>query len=90
MWLYYVYQFLSTALQVYSLGLIVYIFMSWFPGSRDTSFGNFLARICEPYLEPFRKFIPTIGMIDFSPVVAILVLQLAGRGLHALFVMLLL
>ncbi|GIO26077.1 YggT family protein [Ornithinibacillus bavariensis] len=89
MWLVYVYNFLATALQVYSIGLIIYIFMSWFPGARDTSFGNFLAKICEPYLEPFRRFIPTIGMIDFSPVVAILVLQLAGRGLVALFSMLL-
>ncbi|NAP01576.1 YggT family protein, partial [Halomonas sp. MG34] len=56
------FQLLDTALYVYSLALIVYIFMSWFPGARESSIGSFLTKICEPYLEQFRKFIPPIGM----------------------------
>jgi len=69
----------------YFFALIGYILMSWFPGARDSSIGNFLTKICEPYLEPFRKVIPPIGMIDISPIVAIFVLQFAqGSGLIAL------
>ena len=43
------------------------------PECRETSFGQLLARICEPYLEPFRRFVPPIGMIDISPFVAFFV-----------------
>lgn len=78
---------LLLALQFYSFALIIYIFMSWFPGARESSFGVMLAKICEPYLDIFRRFIPPLGMIDFSPIVAIIVLQLARTGLVTFFQM---
>jgi YggT family protein len=59
--------------------------MSWFPNAKESAIGQFLTRICEPYLEPFRKFIPSLGMIDISPIVAILVLRFATTGLYQLF-----
>ena len=39
-----------------------------------------LGQIVEPYLEPFRKIIPPIGMLDISPIVAILALKIAEAG----------
>ncbi|MFC4557030.1 YggT family protein [Virgibacillus kekensis] len=73
-------------LEIYSFALIIYIFMSWFPGARESAFGSFLAKITEPYLEPFRKIVPPLGMIDLSPIVAIFVLYFArAYGLPALF-----
>lgn len=76
---------LSYLLQIYSYAIIIYIFMSWIPNARETSIGVFLAKICEPYLEIFRKIIPPLGMLDISPIVAIFVLNLAGRGVAQLF-----
>ena len=35
---------------------------------------NFLRDVCEPYLRIFRRFIPPVGMIDFTPMIAIIVL----------------
>lgn len=70
-------QGLYYLVEIYSMALIVYILMSWFPNARETSIGRFLEKICEPYLEPFRKFIPPLGMIDISPLVALLVLNFA-------------
>ena len=32
--------------------------------------------MCEPYLRIFRRFIPPIGMFDFSPMIAIIVLYI--------------
>jgi YggT family protein len=81
-------SFLTTLIDIYSYALIVYILMSWFPNARDTKIGQMLAAICEPYLEPFRRIIPPIGMIDVSPIVALFVLNFASRGLYALFNML--
>lgn len=75
---------LAKAISIYQWALIIYIFMSWFPNARETAIGQFLARICEPYLEPFRKIVPSIGMIDISPIVAFLVLNFAVNGLDQL------
>ena len=78
-------QILYYAIQIYTWALIIYILLSWFPGARESTFGDFLARICEPYLEPFRRFIPPFGVIDISPIVAIIALKFAGSGLVSLF-----
>src|SRR5699024_11425685 len=75
----------SGAITIYSYALIVYILMSWFPGARESQFGELLGSICEPYLEQFRKFIPPIGMIDISPIAGIIVLQMARIGVVELF-----
>lgn len=79
---------LDRLVTIYTIALIIYIFMSWFPGARESSFGRILGRICEPYLDMFRRIIPPLGMIDISPIVAIFVLRYAVLGLAALFRML--
>ncbi|MCJ2145536.1 MULTISPECIES: YggT family protein [Bacillus] len=86
--LFYIYRVLSILLTVYSFALIIYIFMSWVPNARESSFGRVLASLCEPYLEPFRRIIPPLGMIDISPIVAIFILRFADAGLLAVFRML--
>lgn len=66
----------------YSMIIFVYILMSWFPVGAGIvgDVYRFLGRLCDPYLDLFRRFIPPIGgMIDVSPIVALLVLQLATR-----------
>lgn len=83
------FSLLYYGLEIYSFAIIIYIFMSWFPGSRETAIGKFLTNICEPFLEPFRKIIPSFGMIDLSPIAAIFVLFLARNyGLPVFFNML--
>ncbi|OLN22851.1 hypothetical protein BTO30_07985 [Domibacillus antri] len=75
---------LASAMNLYSWALIIYILMSWFPDARETTVGRFLTKISEPYLEPFRRFVPPIGMFDISPIVALIVLRLAESGLYQL------
>ena len=38
-----------------------------------------LDSVCGPWLNLFRRFIPPMGGVDFSPVVAIIALQLVQR-----------
>jgi len=79
------------AVDIYTWSIIIYILMSWFPGARESSFGELLGKIVEPYLEPFRRFSPPIGgMIDISPIVAILVVDFATMGLEQIIFRLLL
>ncbi|WP_153124194.1 YggT family protein [Peribacillus tepidiphilus] len=76
---------LYNLIEIYSWALIIYILMSWFPNARESAIGQFLSRITEPYLEIFRRFIPPIGMIDVSPIVAIVILNFAQYGLIEVF-----
>ncbi|MCM3087350.1 YggT family protein [Bhargavaea ginsengi] len=79
------FNLLANAAQIYSILLVIYVLMSWVPSTRETSIGRLLAKICEPYLDIFRKIIPPIGMIDISPIVALIALNLIVRGLYTVF-----
>jgi YggT family protein len=65
---------------IYSMMIFVYILMSWIPNLRQSAIGELLGKLVEPYLEIFRRFIPPLGMIDISPIVAIFALQFANQG----------
>jgi YggT family protein len=73
---------LGTLYQIYFYMVIVYILMSWLPNARESFIGELLGKFVEPYLSPFRRFIPPLfGVLDISPIVALLVLRLALVGL---------
>lgn len=65
----------------YSLIICVYVLMSWFPIRSGilADIENVLGKLCDPYLNLFKKIIPPLGMVDISPIVALLVLQFAVR-----------
>ena len=64
---------------LYTLMLVVYALLSWFPGAYDTSIGRFLNKACEPYLRLFDRFNLTLGNVDFTILVAIIVLNMLTR-----------
>ncbi|MEG0261188.1 MAG: YggT family protein [Lysinibacillus sp.] len=80
MFIYQVMGYVQMAFYVYSLMLVGYILMSWVPAAQNSSIGRMLEKVCEPYLGIFRKIIPTIGMIDISPIVAIFLLRYIQTG----------
>ena len=69
---------------VYTLLIIAYILSSLFfafggrlPYARwSSAILGFLRDVCEPYLGIFRRFIPAIGPLDLSPIVALFVLNI--------------
>ncbi|MFD2371085.1 YggT family protein [Brevibacillus sp. GCM10020057] len=75
---------LDFAFTVYQYMIIAYILMSWVPQMRETGIGQLLERLVEPYLAPFRRFIPPLGFIDISPVVALIALRFAYYGLFSI------
>jgi YggT family protein len=82
-------NFVGALFEVYILLIFLYIVvnMAFSLGLRppyarwSEAIVKFLRDVCEPYLRLFRRFIPTIGMFDFSPIIAILVLVLLDRVL---------
>lgn len=70
---------LNTVIQLYSFTILIYVLMSWFIRSANSpvvgQIYDFLGTVCEPYIGLFRRIIPATGGVDFSPMVAILVLH---------------
>jgi uncharacterized protein YggT (Ycf19 family) len=73
---------LSTVIQFYVILIVVWAVLSWF-NQQGSGFVNeiyvLLDRIVEPFVGLFRRFIPTMGGLDFSPLIAIIVLQIVFR-----------
>ena len=53
---------------------------SWIGLQPGNPFVVFLNDITEPILAPIRAYVPRIGMLDLSPMIAIILLQLIGRA----------
>jgi YggT family protein len=80
-----IFKIVEVVYNIYFYMILVYILMSWLPNARQSFIGELLGKFVEPYLSPFRRFIPPImGMIDISPIVALYVLNLAQFGLKTL------
>ena len=72
---------------IYSWIIFFYVLMSWIPHDRGLlgDIYRVLGKICDPYLDLFKKLMPPIGgMVDITPIFALLVLQLAARLIAAL------
>jgi len=80
----YLFKTLNTFVTIYSALLIIRILLTWFPQVNwyNQPFAA-LSQITDPYLNLFRSIIPPLGGIDFSAMVAILLLQFLGNGLQA-------
>ena len=69
---------IAQILNFYSLLIFVYVIMSWFPMRADGVMADVyrvLGSLAEPYIGIFRRIVPTTGAIDFSPLVALIVLR---------------
>ncbi|MBT2737336.1 YggT family protein [Bacillus sp. ISL-7] len=74
------------AFEIYYWLILISIFSSWFPQFQATKIGIWIAKLVEPYLGLFRRFIPPLGPIDFSPIIALFafrfIRQFALEGLR--------
>ena len=63
-------ELVSGLLTIYKYVLLASVIMSWVNADPYNPIVNFIHRITEPLLMRIRRFLPPVGMIDFSPVVA--------------------
>lgn len=78
----FLFTIIGYAYKIYYYMIIAYILMSWVPNMRESAVGELLGKAVDPYLNIFRRFIPPIGgMIDISPIVALLALYYIYEGL---------
>lgn len=71
---------LSIAIEIFVLLIIIRAVLSFFPRlDRGHPLVRALDQVVEPVLRPFQRLLPNMGGMDFSPILAILTLQLVGR-----------
>lgn len=67
-------------IRIYSIVIIVDVLLSWLPpDKRPYELHRFTTRLTEPALKPIRALLPRTGGIDFSPLVAIVLLEVLQR-----------
>lgn len=71
-------QIISLLAQVITILVIVQVVLSYFM-SPYHPVRQAIDRIVEPLLAPIRRVMPSTGMLDFSPMVLIIVVQLVAR-----------
>jgi len=70
-------QLVSNIFYFYGVLIIIRIFLTWIPTlDWDAQPIKTLRQITDVYLDLFRSFIPPVGGLDFSPIVALIVLQI--------------
>jgi uncharacterized protein YggT (Ycf19 family) len=80
-------SFVTVFTSIYILCILAFVLLSWIQlpySGVAASLQRFLDEVCRPYLGLFRGRIPTIGPLDLSPIVAVVVLLLASRAVNAL------
>jgi YggT family protein len=70
---------LKTVIDLCTLLILIRVVLSWLPVDRDQAWARFIVDVTEPLLGPIRMVLPPIGGLDFSPIVAMFLLQWMSR-----------
>lgn len=72
-------RFVYFLVNVLVIAIILRAIFTWFNPSPENPIMRLLIEVTEPILAPLRRILPTMGMLDLSPFVAVILLQLAGQ-----------
>lgn len=70
----YVAQFTMTFITILTWAIVARSLISWLPIDQTSTIYQVLFRITEPIIDPIRRVMPNTGMLDLSPLAAILVM----------------
>ena len=71
--------FIQLLCDLFTILIIIRAILSWFPISPTNPIVSVLNQVTEPILAPLRRIIPRLGMIDITPMVAIIILQVIAQ-----------
>jgi YggT family protein len=72
-------DFISYVLNILSLIVVVRALFSFVDPGYRSAIGRVLFDITEPFLGPIRRYVPPFGGLDLSPIILILLIQVARR-----------
>ena len=74
-------QILMTFLTILEFAIIARALLSWFDRGMSNPISQILVQITEPIIAPIRRVVPSAGMLDLSPMIAILLIFALQRML---------
>lgn len=77
-------ELINIVFTVLNLAILARVLVSWVNPNPYHPAMQVLIQITEPILAPIRRYLPQTGMIDFSPLVALILLSLVQRLLLSL------
>jgi YggT family protein len=77
----FIFDTLSLIITLLTVMLIIQAVLSWIQPQSHVQY--FLHQLSDPLLRPIRNFMPLIGGIDVSPLVALLILQVLSMVIHS-------
>jgi len=72
--------------QLLTLAILARVLLSWVNVNPYNPAVSFLYQVTEPILGPLRRYIPPLGMIDITPIIAIILLQVVEQFVVGLLV----
>ncbi|HEX9440115.1 MAG TPA: YggT family protein [Roseiflexaceae bacterium] len=75
----YLRTFIAMLFQILSLAILIRVLLSWVDPMGNMRVTQVLRDLTEPILAPIRNLLPNMMMIDFSPFIAMLLLQMLGK-----------
>jgi len=69
-------SFVSLLFWALELAILIRVLMSWIRPNPYNPFVQVIYQITEPIMGPLRRIIPPLGMIDITPMVALIILQI--------------
>ncbi|HWQ15594.1 MAG TPA: YggT family protein [Roseiflexaceae bacterium] len=78
-------SFILMLLQVLSFAILGRVLLSWVDPMGNMRITRVLNDITEPMLSPIRNLLPQMPMFDFSPIIAMLLLQALGQLISTAF-----
>ena len=74
-------RMIYNAVDIYSLILVAFAVMSWFPGAYESSLGRWIVALVKPVLAPLQRLPLQVAGLDLSIWVAIVLIRFLGENL---------
>ncbi|MBN1401509.1 MAG: YggT family protein [Anaerolineae bacterium] len=77
----FLYTFVVVLERALTFAIFARIILSWLPIDRSSRLVTLILDITEPILGPIRRVVPSIGGLDLSPMIGLILIQMVGRML---------
>lgn len=81
-------RLIQNAVSIYSIILVAFALLSWFPNAYESQLGRLVIRLARPVIEPFRKLNLQFAGLDFTVWAALILIQFVGNLLTRLVLLL--
>lgn len=80
------YTLIVNLARILNVLILIRVLLSWMPVNRSNPIISLIYQLTEPILAPIRRLLPSLGGLDISPIIAMLLIEIVQRLLIALLV----